>query len=103
MNLRKLGGELAVSFVDVRVDSLERRSLYGPYLKNLKDTVLQVTEMQEQERDKRELDTIYINRQIVLPAGMRSGRYGVLTGVVTDENSGRAVEANIPIKRPCQE
>ncbi|MBO4578200.1 MAG: OmpA family protein [Paludibacteraceae bacterium] len=79
----------------VRVDSLERRSLYGPYLKNLKDTVLQVTEMQEQERDKKELDTIYLNRQIVLPAGMRSGRYGVLTGVVTDENSGRAVEANI--------
>lgn len=79
----------------VRMDSLERRSLYGPYLKQLTDTVMQVIEMQEQERDKKEFDTVYLNRQIPLPSSLRSGKYGVLTGVVTDENSGRAVEATI--------
>ena len=77
------------------MDSLERRSLYGPYLKQPTDTVMQVSEMQEQERDKKEFDTIYLNRQIPLPSSLRSGKYGVLTGVVTDENSGRAVEATI--------
>lgn len=81
----------------VRVDSLERRSLYGPYLRQQGDTVLQVTEMQLSERDKKEFDTIYFSRQIALPASMRSEKYGVLTGVVTDENSGRAVEANIRV------
>lgn len=79
----------------VRLDSAERRSVYGPYLKNLKDTVLQVTEMQEQERDRKEFDTIYLNRQVALPKSMRSAAYSVLTGVVTDEQTGKAVEANI--------
>ena len=79
----------------VRVDSTERRSLYAPYLKQQRDTILHLTEIKEQERDKREFDSVYFNRQIVLPPQMRSGNYGVLTGVVTDENSGRAVEATI--------
>ena len=79
----------------VRLDSLERRSLYGPYMRQLGDTVLQVTEMQEQEREKKQFDTIYINRQVTLPRSMRCAQYGVLTGVVTDENTGRAIEANI--------
>lgn len=79
----------------VRLDSTERRSLYGPYFKQQGDTLLQVTEAQEQERDRKEFDTIYINRQVVLPKSMRSAPYGVLTGVVTDENTGRAVEATI--------
>ncbi len=79
----------------VRLDSTERRSLYAPYLKQQGDTVLQVTEIQEQERSKKEQDTTYLNRQVVIPSHMRSARYGVLTGVVTDENSGRTVEATI--------
>ena len=79
----------------VRLDSTDRRSVYGPYLKQLRDTVLQATEIQEQERSKKEIDTIYLNRQVVIPDGMRCSRYGVLTGVVTDENSGRTVEATI--------
>lgn len=79
----------------VRLDSTERRSLYGPYFKQPGDTLLQVTEMQEQERSKKEMDTIFLSRQVLIPEGMRSSRYGVLTGVVTDETSGRPVEATI--------
>ena len=79
----------------VRMDSLERRSLYAPYLKQLTDTVLQLTEMQVVERDKKELDTLYVPRTMVLPKNMRCAPYAVLTGVVTDEHSGRAVEATI--------
>lgn len=79
----------------VRLDSLERRSLYGPYLRQLTDTVLQVTEMQEQARDRKTTDTLFVSRQVVIPARMRGARYGVLTGVVTDESTGRAVEADI--------
>lgn len=79
----------------VRVDSTERRSLYGPHLKSLKDTVLQVTEAQEMERDRKEMDTLYVSRQVVLPKSMRSAEYGVLTGTVTDEKTGKAVVASI--------
>lgn len=78
-----------------RMDSTERRSLFAPYLKQLNDTVLRVTEQQIVERDKKDFDTLYQSRQVVLPKAVRSGTYGVLSGVVTDENSGRAVEANI--------
>ena len=79
----------------VRLDSTERRSLYAPHIKYVHDTVLYVTEAQEVARDRKELDTMYVNRQVVLPRGMRGAPYGVLTGVVTDENTGRAVEATI--------
>ena len=79
----------------LRVDSAERRSLFGPYLKQLNDTILRVTEQQIVERDKKDFDTMYLNRQVVLPPMVRGYAYGVLTGVVTDENSGRAVEATI--------
>ncbi len=79
----------------VRLDSAERRSIYGPYFRQLSDTVLQVTEAQEVERDKKEFDTLYQSRQVSLPRSMRSARYGVLTGRVTDESNGRAVEADI--------
>lgn len=79
----------------VRLDSTDRRSVYGPYLRQQGDTVLQVTEMQETERDKNDLDTTYLNRQVLLPSSMRSAPYGVLTGVVTDETTGRAVEATV--------
>lgn len=79
----------------VRMDSLERRSLYAPYLKQLTDTVLQLTEMQIVEREKKEFDTLYVPRTTVIPRNMRCAPYGVLTGVVTDEHSGRAVEATI--------
>ena len=78
-----------------RVDSTDRRSLFGPYLKQLNDTVLRVTEQQVVERDKKEFDTLYLNRQVTLPKAVRSNPYGVLSGMVTDENSGRAVEATI--------
>ena len=79
----------------VRMDSTERRSMYGPYLKQLTDTVLQLTEIQLAERDKNDYDTLYIPRTTIIPSGMRCSPYGVLTGVVKDENSGRAVEATI--------
>lgn len=78
-----------------RLDSAERRSLYGPYVRQLSDTMLQATELQEVERDKKEFDSIYLSRQVTLPRDMRSAAYGTLTGVVTDENTGRAVEATI--------
>jgi len=81
--------------IPVRVDSLERRSLFAPHLKQLTDTTLQVIEAQEVERDRRDFDTLYLNRQVVIPASMRSAKYGVLTGAVKDETSGRAVEATI--------
>lgn len=81
----------------VRMDSTERRSLYAPYLRHLTDTVFQLTEMQEEEREKKEYDTVYLNRQAIIPASMRCAPYGVLTGVVTDENYGRAVEATIRV------
>lgn len=81
--------------IPVRVDSLERRSLFAPHLNHLTDSVLQVIEAQEVERDRREFDTLYLNRQVVIPQKMRSSKYGVLTGAVKDENSGRAVEATI--------
>lgn len=81
----------------VRLDSTERRSLYGPHLKQIQDTVLQVTEAQEAERDRKDFDTLYMIRQVTLPRGMRSAPYGVLTGVVTDEFTGRAVEADIRV------
>jgi len=79
----------------VRMDSLERRSLYGPYLKHLTDNTLQLTEAQEVEREKKEYDTLYVSRQMTIPESMRCAPYGVLTGVVTDEHSGRPVEAII--------
>lgn len=78
-----------------RVDSTDRRSLFGPYLKQLNDTILRVTEQQIVERDKKEFDTLYLNRQVTLPKMVRGNAYGVLSGVVTDENSGRAVEATV--------
>lgn len=93
LHTRYLG--FGVWTLPVRVDSLERRSLFGPYLKQEGDTVLQVTELQEQERERRQIDTVYVTRQVVLPKNMRCARYGVLSGVVTDENSGKAVEATI--------
>ena len=79
----------------VRLDSLERRSLYAPYLKQLSDTVLYVTEMQVVERDKKEFDSLYVARQVALPQKMRCAQYGVLTGVVKDEHTNRPVEARI--------
>lgn len=79
----------------VRLDSTERKSLYGPYILPATDTVLHVTEAQEVERDRKEYDTLYINREVTIPASMRSAAYGVLTGVVTDENTGRPVVASI--------
>ena len=62
--------------IPVRVDSLERRSLYAPHLNQLGDTVLQVIEAQEVERDRKDFDTLYINRQVVIPRSMRSAKYG---------------------------
>ena len=50
LHTRYLG--FGVWTLPVRVDSLERRSLFGPYLKQEGDTVLQVTELQEQERER---------------------------------------------------
>lgn len=79
----------------VRMDSLERRSLYGPYLKQLTDTILQLTELQEVERDKKEFDSLYVPRTMIIPRNMRCAPYKELTGRVTDENSSRAVEATI--------
>lgn len=79
----------------VRVDSTERRSLYGPYLKQLTDTVMQLTEAQQVERDKKEFDTLYLNRSIPIPPTMRCKPYAVLSGTVRDENTGRPAEANI--------
>lgn len=81
----------------VRMDSTERRSLYGPHLRHLQDTVLQVTEAQEVERDRKEFDTLYLTREIPLPRDMRCAPYGVLTGTVTDESTGRPVEADIRV------
>lgn len=81
--------------IPVRLDSADRRSVYGPYLRQLTDTILQVSEMQETERDKNYIDTTYLNRQVVLPPSMRCAPYGVLTGVVTDEATGRVVEADV--------
>ena len=79
----------------VRLDSTERRSLYAPSVRKEGDTILHVIEMQEAERDRREMDTIYVNRQVVIPASMRCAAYGVLTGVVRDEQSGKPLEAVI--------
>lgn len=81
--------------IPVRIDSADTRSLINPRLRTLNDTVLQVTEMQLSERERKEYDTFYLQHQVVIPPLMRCRRYGVLSGVVTDENTSRAVEATI--------